>query len=47
MVAVYAIYIWLRVRMNPTLAPPYVAETITWRYRFLGLAQMSRSASSC
>lgn len=41
MVAVYAVYIWIRVRMNPTLAPPYTGETVTWRYRFLGLAQMS------
>ena len=41
MVAVYAVYIWIRVRMNPNLAPPYTGEVVTWRYRFLGLAQMS------
>ena len=41
MVAVYATYIWVRVRMNPNLAPPYTGEAVTWRYRFLGLAQMS------
>ena len=41
MVGVYSVYIWIRVRMNPSLAPPYTGEVVTWRYRFLGLAQMS------
>ena len=41
MATVYAIYIWVRVRFNPNLAPPYVAESVSWALRLKGLAEIS------
>ena len=41
MATVYAIYIWVRVRFNPNLAPPYVAESVSWALRLKGLAKIS------
>ncbi len=41
MATVYGTYIWIRVRMNPTLAPPYVGESATWGARFSGLALLT------
>ena len=41
MAGVYGIYIWVRVRMNPTLAPPYVGEPIGWRPKLTGAALLS------
>ncbi len=41
MATVYGLYIWARVRMNPSLAPPYVGVTATWGARFGGLALLS------
>ena len=41
MATVYAIYIWVRVRLNPNLAPPYVAESVSWSLRLRGVAQIS------
>ena len=41
MATVYAIYIWVRVRLNPNLAPPYVAESVSWSLRLRGVAEIS------
>ena len=41
MATVYAIYIWVRVRLNPNLAPPYVAESVSWSLRLRGIAEIS------
>ncbi len=41
MASVYAVYIWMRVRLNPSLAPPYVGESVSWGSRFTGLALLS------
>lgn len=41
MATVYGVYIWTRVRLNPSLAPPYVGQTVSWRSRFSGIALLS------
>ncbi len=41
MSTIYGVYIYVRVRMNPTLAPPYDGTTYSWSSKLLGLAQIS------
>lgn len=41
MALVYGVYIYARVKMNPSLAPPYAAEPVTWGSKFTGLALLS------
>jgi len=41
MATVYGIYIYVRVRFNPSLAPPYQADTVSWGSRFSGAALLS------
>jgi tripartite ATP-independent transporter DctM subunit len=38
---IYAIYIYTRVRLNPSLAPEYASEGVTWTSRLVGLVQIS------
>lgn len=41
MATVYGIYIYVRVKINPSLAPPYTGEDVGWGSRLGGLALLS------